>query len=300
MSPSQTIFQPVEGAIVDLRSLQAIAAISDHLLSAWLELAWPAIDDKPAATGLVLSGLEMDCDWANAGPPGTRRPNSRSESVVITPGKALITSRDGSRYLLSIDEPLAVPWPSTSQRSAVQGVLVLEPLVHAAASDNVVFARKEIGARFGFVRSGPAALVEHPYLLPLASSVGNGRDWATDLRRIWQPEHEAIRILLKRFEGLERTVWRAEPEGSVWDRQVLGRNWVRYQTVAASAIQATRIALGGRATTTLDRVRMLNGLFEQLHGSVERAATELLQLIGPAEGAGPYRDVGAMTLRGGR
>jgi hypothetical protein len=104
--------------------------------------------------------------------------------------------------------------------------------------------------------------------------------------------------IAKRFEELERTVWRAEPEGSVWDRQVLGRNWVRYQTVAASALQAAKLSLVSRATTTLDRVRVLDALFEALHGSVERAATELLQMVAAADSAGPYRKVGARILGG--
>ena len=135
--------------------------------------------------------------------------------------------------------------------------------------------------------------MNQPFLLPLAASVGNGQDWATDLQRIWQPEHPAIQIILKKFEKIEQTVWKAEPEGSVWDRQVLGRNWVRYQTVAASALQAARLIIQSRAATTLDRVRLLSSLFNQLHMSVETSANELLQIIGPPEGAGPYRAIGS-------
>jgi hypothetical protein len=59
------------------------------------------------------------------------------------------------------------------------------------------------------------------------------------------------------------------------------------------------MVLAAKATTTIDRVRVLNGLFEQLNISVERAATELLQLIGAEGGSGPYGGVGAKSLREG-
>ncbi|HND33901.1 MAG TPA: hypothetical protein PLA94_28070, partial [Myxococcota bacterium] len=73
-------------------------------------------------------------------------------------------------------------------------------------------------------------------LLPIAVPVGNGRDWILDVKRVLRPDHPGVELLLKRLDQLDRTIWKAEPEGSVWDRQVLGRNWVRYQTVAAGAL----------------------------------------------------------------
>lgn len=293
MNEAETVFRPVEGALLDLESLQAVADAPDRLLSAWLDLLWPG------AAGLVLSGLEIEGEAASSGPPGTVRPEGKSEEVVVSPGTAVLTSREGRQLLLRVDAPLRARWPTTAG-PAVQGVLVLSSKVEpgslgAGPGGGVSVARERVLPVIGFVKPEQA---ESPHLLPLAASIGNGRDWATDQRRVLQPEHPAIRTLLKRFETLERTVWRAEPEGSVWDRQVLGRNWVRYQTVAASALQAARIALLSRSTTTLDRVRLLDGLFEQLHMSVERAATELLQVIGSAEGAGPYRAVGAAAMRG--
>lgn len=285
LNAAETVFRPVEGAIVDLESLRAVAEAPDRLLSAWLEVTWPG------ASAVVLSGLELQGELSSAGPPGTVRPPGRSEEAVLSPGLALLTGRDGRRLLLRLSEPLRARWP-TAAGPAVDGALVLAADVkpgRLGAGTGASVARESVGAVLGFVKPEAA---DQPFLLPIATAIGNGRDWATDLRRVWQPDHEALRATLKRFEALERTVWRAEPEGSVWDRQVLGRNWVRYQTVAASALQAARLVLISRATTTLDRVRLLDGLFEQLHGSVERAATELLQIIGPPEGAGPYRAVG--------
>lgn len=285
--PFVDVFRPVEGAALDLASLESVADAHDRMLGAWMEYA------APGASGLVLEGLELEGDWSAVGPPGTTRPDSKSEGATVSAGRAILTGRDGRRFLITVDEPLFTRWP-TEAGSAVQGVLVLVPQVQQESLQGMLsVARQRVSVVMGFVKPAMAA---EKYLLPVASSLGNGRDWATDLSRVWQPEHPAVQSLLKRFESLERLVWRAEPEGSVWERQVLGRNWVRYQTMAAASLQAARMTLQARGSTTLDRVRLLNGLFEQLNISVERAATELLQLIGAEEGAGPYAQVGAKTL----
>ena len=282
---ASNVFHPVEGALLDLDSLRAAAEAPDRLMDAVMDVMWPG------QSALILSGLELEGEPSSAGPPGTVRLEGRSEEAVVSPGRALLTTADGRKVLVNVEEPLRARWPNASG-AAVSATLVLatEVLPGRLASGGLSAARLGVNVLLGFVRPDAAA---QPFVLPVAQSTGNGRDWATDLRRIWQPDHPGIRGVLKRVESLERTVWRAEPEGSVWDRQVLGRNWVRYQTVAASALQAARIVLQSRSSSTLDRVRLLDGLYDQLHGSVERAATELLQMIGPAEGAGPYRAVGA-------
>lgn len=275
------VFHPIEGAILDLESLTAIAAGPDRLLGAALRVL-----DMPA---LVIEGLELEGDWAPQGPPGTRRPEARSTEAVLTPGVALTQTEDGRTVVLRVTDPVRVPWP-TAAGPAVRGVLVLTARTERArAPGGLTVAREELRPEIGFVRPEQA---EAPGLVQLATPVGNGRDWITDVSRYYQPEHPAIEILLKRFDQLDQSVWRAEPEGSVWDRQVLGRNWVRYQTVAASALQATRILLSTQALTTRERVRLLTALFVQLNGSVQRAANELLQGIGRPDAAGPYAAVG--------
>ena len=178
-----------------------------------------------------------------------------------------------------------IPWPNRSG-PAVQAALVLVPEVSSVEiSGGITVAREQVRARIGFVDK---ELMHRSYYLPLASSVGNGQDWATDHCRIYRPSHEVVNILIKRFERLERTVWQAEPEGGVWDREVLGKNWVRYQTVGAAALQSARSLLMTYPTTTMDRVNLLKTLRTQLESSVEQAANELLQLIGSRDGAGPY------------
>lgn len=273
-----SVFRPAEGAILDLESLQAIATGENRLMSTFLDWAWPG------SSGLILSGLELDGEWTSGGPPGTVRPDSRADTAVVSPGQAIVTSRSGRRYLLSVDKALEVKWP-TAAGSAVRGILALVPQVDAPSKSKNNVAREVVSARLGFVKPDR---MDDPHLLPLAISLGNGKDWITDLRRVWPPNHTAIQNLLKQFEQLEQTIWRAEPEGSVWDRQVLGRNWVRYQTVAAAALQAARLNIQMRPSTTLERIRLLTALYDQLNRSVERAANELLQFAGATEEASPY------------
>ena len=279
-------FAPREGAVLDLASLQAIAKTPHALLNASLISRWPGCD------GLVLEGLELQGTPSPSGPPGAVRPDTNSTHAVLSAGVAIITDRGSIRHVITVPTEVHVPWPDANG-PRVRGVLA----IHAARSEptedlGIAVAREDLKLQFGFVKPNAAT---QPNILAVAAATGNGQDWATDLQRILQPEHPMIRTLLKRFERLEQTVWKAEPEGAVWDRQVLGRSWVRYQTVAASALQAARMQFASRNTTTLERVRILRELRTQLDRSVERTSTELLQLIGPADGAGPYAAVTLAT-----
>src|SRR5687768_7663455 len=119
------VFRPAEGAVLDLDSLRAIADTSDRLLSAYIDSRWPGI------TGLALDGLEMDGHWASGGPPGSRRPDSQSTGVRVSPGSAIVTGRDNRKYMLHVAEELRVTWP-TRAGSAVRGVLVLVPDIQPA------------------------------------------------------------------------------------------------------------------------------------------------------------------------
>lgn len=280
-SKAVPVFQARDGALLDLESLSALAEVPDRLLGA----LGASLAMGPG--GLVLEGLELLADPAPGGPPGAVRPDPTAGGVRVSPGLAIVCSRSGRQSLVRVAEELFAPWPNQAG-AAVRGALALATRVEPDAVGDLSVSRESWSVELGFVKTDA---VEQPHLLPLAVAVGNGRDWATDHRRLWQPEHPAVRALLKRLEQLEHLIWRAEPEGAVWDRQVLGRNWVRYQTVAASALQASRIQLEVQALSTRQRVRLLTALRRQLLGSVERAAVELVQLIGPAEGAGPYRQV---------
>ena len=281
-SATLTWFRPRDGAVLDLQSLASVASVPDRILGAWMSVLAP---DTPS---VILEGLEIEGQLAAQGPPGSRRPDGESAGISVTPGKAIVSDRDGRRYLIHVQEPLTVSWPNV-KGAKVRGVLVLRLYTDEDAGFNgVQAARNEVGVELGFVRIDQS---KRPDLLPVAESVGNGMDWSTDLSRVFQPEHPAITQVLSHFDTLEQIVWRAEPQGNVWSNEVFGRSWVRYQTMAVAAIQAARQSLSTRAMTTQERVRVFLSLHRQLARSVEPAATELLQLFRPVEGAGPYERV---------
>lgn len=282
MDSSFAVFSPKEGAIVDQISLQAIADVPSIVLGAYLD------SNVPGTGSLILEGLEVAGDWAAGGPPGTKRPDPQSPGLRISAGKAIMTDKEGRRFLIEISEEMRVPWP-TRNGPAVQAALVMVlDSEDCFTGQGMRVCRETITPKLGFV---DVQLKDKPYYLPIAVATGNGQDWATDFSRMYQPNHPVISLLIKRFEKLERTVWQAEPEGGVWDREVLGKNWFRYQTVGAAALQATRAMLMTYPSSTKDRVFLLKTLREQLQNSVEQASTELLQLIGSRDGAGPYVDV---------
>ncbi|CAN0449361.1 unnamed protein product, partial [Ectocarpus fasciculatus] len=160
------IFRPSEGAVLDLDSLQAIAATSDRLLRAYLDARWPGIPS------LVLDGLEIDGDWAAGGPPGTRRPDSMSTGVRVSPGSAIVESKDGRKFLLQVKEEMRVSWPTRSG-SAVRGVLVMVPDIRPAQiKGGLIVARESVSAQLGFVEP---RLANRAHYLPLAAAVGNGQ-----------------------------------------------------------------------------------------------------------------------------
>lgn len=276
------VFRPREGAVLDLGSLQTLARSQGEALAGVLATL------APGRASLVLHGLDVEGEVAPQGPPGTVRPDGLAGGAVVTPGKALLTARDGQVHLIEVPAPIHVPWPEASG-SRVRGSLVLYAAhLETAGEGGVAVARERLQVRVGFVKPEQD---DQPHLLPIARAVGNGQDWATDLARVLQPEHAAVQHLVKRVERLGHSVWKAEPEGAVWDRQVLGRSWVRYQTVASAALESAALQLQTRAMTTRERVRMLAALRDRLDKSVERVATELLQIVGPADGAGPYKAV---------
>jgi len=274
-------FRPTEGAVLDQDSLQAIADIPHRMLSVYLDSL------APSTPNMILQGLDIAGGWSSGGPPGTKCPDPQSPCVVLEPGSAIIQNTKGETILIEIKERQYIEWP-TSNGPKVYAALVLTPEIESVQlAGGVVVARDKVRAKIGFV---DVPLISKPEYLPLAVAIGNQKDWATDYRRIFHPSHDVINILLKRFEELDRSIWKAEPQGNAWGNEVLGKNWFRYQTVAASALQATRSMLMTYPTTTMDRVAMLKTLRQQLE-VVEAVSTELLQLIGSRDGAGPYADV---------
>ena len=275
-------FQPKEGAILEQDSLRAIAEIPNRMLTVYLDSL------APNTPSIVLQGLDIVGGWSPGGPPGTKCPDAQSNNVVLEPGSAIVRDEYGQAMLIEIKERQYIEWP-TSNGPKVHAGLVLTPDVRCVElAGGISVARDQVFAKVGFV---DVPLIDKPQYLPLAVSIGNQRDWATDFRRILHPSHDLIQILLKRFEDFEKSVWNAEPEGNAWGSETFGKNWFRYQTVASAALQSARTMLMTFPSTTMDRVALLKTLRQQLEASVGSVANELLQLIGSRDGAGPYADV---------
>lgn len=282
----QPVFRPAEGAVLDLESLLAVSSSPERLLGAGLAQAWPG------APGLILSGLELQAE-AGGGQPGNVRPEARSTSLTVSAGSALVTTREGRLLHVELREPLRIDWPTPAGPEERQGALVLdvrESAVKLGGADvtGLSAARSNVEADLRVVRLDQAS---RPYLLPIAWPAGRGGDWATDLRRIWQPDHPAMVTLIRRLEQLALTLWSINPQGGPWDRGVFGKDWLRYQMVASGALEGTRVALSARATSTLDRVRLLGALLRRLQATVPRAAEELVQILGGANAVGPYQEL---------
>ncbi len=276
------IFRPTDGAVLDHDSLRAIADTPSQLLSAYLDSL------TPNTPNLILYGLELVGEMAAAGPPGSICPTAEAPGVRFSPGAAILSDGVGNKFLLHVEEELSLPWPNRNG-PAIQAALALVPQIDDVdIRGGISVARAKVQAKLGFV---DLKSIHKPMYLPLAVAVGNGQDWATDYRRIYQPSHPVIELMIKRFERLERTVWTAEPEGEKFSGAVLGKNWFRYQTVASAALQSARTMLMTFPSTTMDRVALLKTLRQQLEASVGSVANELLQLIGSRDGAGPYADV---------
>ena len=310
------VFQPRDGAVVDLGSLAAVADVQDEALRAFLARVMPeprtAVDVKPgksqptvgeersvATAGLILEGLEIKGRLVETGPPGTVEPLDEGH-LVISPGTAILSGLNGRRYLLRSEEDMVVEWARDARGDSVGrsfgGYLLLTADVVPSAEGAMPLAREEVTLQAQFLemeRTPPR------HAVVLAVSAGNQKDWSSDHARIYQPEHAVIQTLLAKLARLESFIWNAQPEGSVWNNQVFGRNWVRYQTAGAASLRSAMMSLQTRPTTTLDRTRILDALFEALHRSVEQAGSQLLRDLNAGEVASPYRRVGDRILRGG-
>ena len=115
--------------------------------------------------------------------------------------------------------------------------------------------------------------------------------WATDIARLWRPDHVALDMIRGHMDELEETIWNCDRHGKPWKRQQLGRDWKTYQTKASVAVTSARMALSGRSSTSLDRSRTLTNLHWQLQRSIEKAAVKLEKWVGMAENAGVYSSV---------
>lgn len=294
MTATQILFTPVEGAVLDLQSLSAVADAPERILQSWLAAAWPD------ATGLVLRGLELDLPLS-AGVLGAVRPSATQTQVLVQPGAALVREAETGRLVLvEVPEPVAVRLPRREDLQVRGG----GTLALAASLSRGVLADEAgtpLSSAHGVLKTTlgvvPRAEAARPHLLPLAQTVDGSQDWATDLRRVRQPDSPQVAALIQYLESLVDMIWKAEAEGRAWDRAIYGKNWVRHQTVACAALEGARASLASRPTTSLDRARCLGALLRRLQDSVERAAEHLVQAIGGATAVSPYRELVARPRR---
>lgn len=260
-------FTPVDGATVDSLCWQAIRGAEARSTRA-----------SYSAPG-VLWGLELKSPpCPDPSPPGTRRPET-TKSVWLSPGAAVVPCADGTLGFVEIAEPTRLLWPLGGP--AVTGSLVVCE-VQAARTGRK--AARSFDVEIGFIT--PQDM--DPQFVELARAVGNGRDWITDIARLWGPEHTATRGLLRLLDELDLAVWETEQRGSAFDRYTEGRDWARLQTSACAAVQASRMPFATRAMRTDDRVLNLFQLCRTLQASVPSAAALMISRFGPLESAGPY------------
>ena len=98
-------------------------------------------------------------------------------------------------------------------------------------------------------------------------------------------------MIFQMFDNLEDVIWNGDPSGEPWEKQTLGREWKTYQTKASVSVTSARMTLAGRASTTQDRVRLLQNLHWQLQRSVTKAAGSFSKWMGIPKTAGQYAPV---------
>ncbi len=275
-------FSAADGALVDLEGLQAIADAPHRVIDAMLT------GISPTATGMICSGLELE------GRPMIWSVQLRQEEEVrqvdiqarglVRPGKdfqvsegsAIVTDVHGRRHVVTIEQPMR-----PENRPTATSALVLE----VELVDSGEFARQEVQPRLRFV---PISEARQPGRVIVAAAAGS-QAWATDISRLYQPDHPVITNILMLLEYLEHVVWDSDRHGWAWQRRQQGREWSRYQTTATLALQATRTCLMSQATDTSDRIRLLRNLLYELRRSIENAENSIVKWLGESSGPDPYR-----------
>ncbi|MBM75106.1 MAG: hypothetical protein CMK59_06880 [Proteobacteria bacterium] len=271
------VFRVRNGAMIDLPALEAIAHLPHHLLTSYLATTAPGMN------GLILNGLEPEGQRPrNSGPPGIMRfPIDR---ITLSAGVAILPLSSGQLVTVRFNEPQTVI-TGASEKSKTTRALVLTLNERESYDRNSrLRASDEIEPQFQLMPLIEAKEIE---CIQIAYELAP-KIWTTDICRLWQPSHHAIGMVLRHFDELEELIWNCDNHGEPWKKQSLGREWKTYQTKASVAVTSARITLAGRASTSMDRVRLLTNLHWQLQRSIEQAASKLEQWMGVPETAGVY------------
>ena len=280
-----TSFAAADGRLVDLAGLQAIADAPHQVLTATLT-GLSATDGNAVLVGMMVSGelltwpAEMpDGDGTKQVPVVARGLMRTPETWMVNPGLAVLRDVQGRPHLVHIDAP------TPPENACPDGAAAL--VLSIAETQDDGGARATVQPRIHFVPRDAARSNQH---VVLAMQVRSGI-WATDVQRRLEAEDPIIEGILALLTHLEHVAWTTDRHGWPWERSQQGREWSRYQTTATLALQATRAALMGQASTTMTRIRLLRNLHMQLHRSVEQAEQGLLRWMGSTEAPDPYRTV---------
>jgi hypothetical protein len=273
------VFNPKNGRVIDLPSLEAIADTANRVLYTHLQSRYPLSER------LVVHGIELQGKYMSKGPPGIVR--AKMKDLRISAGMAIFLDREGHRRTLVLDEEVRLLEHIEDNRDQVL-VLSLE-IDEALGIDGDALAYESCSERFSFVSREDA---KKRHYIPIAKGLG-GDFWFTDTQRVWQPDHEGIQLLNSYFDQLEDLIWDSDRHGMPANQQMLGMDWKLYQAKASSAVTAARCTLAGRSSTSEERIRTLRNLYWQLQRSVEDASLTLMTMLGKEESAiiDDYADV---------
>lgn len=283
-SDSLDSFRVREGAVVDLLGLEAISKLPHHLLTSYLYSIAPGI------SSLILHGLEPEGQRPkSSGPPGIMR--FSIERITLSPGVAILPDPDGNLIVVRFDESQDILTTEQENSKQLRSLVLSLDLTEGQSVDLQPRAASVVTPKFQLI---PTIELEEsdaslPFL-PIAHELGK-KIWTTDVSRLWQPSHQAIHMIFQMFDNLEDVIWNSDPSGDPWEKQTLGREWKTYQTKASVSVTSARMTLAGRASTTEDRVRLLQNLHWQLQRSVTKAATTFSKWMGIPKTAGRYAPV---------
>jgi len=288
-------FHATDGALVDLKGLEAIADGPARFVNAAL------CRTTPTRNNMVLSGLELKGNhtlWRVQMPHGEgegeppvvglqcRGIVQPPKDFVIGVGSGLVCDENGRALIVPVKQPIK----PKNKPSATNNALVLEL---KTISTKKALAHHNISPLCRFVPQDEAFQFNR---LPLAINI-NGNEWATDIVRVLAPESTQIKDMLQVLAYLEHIVWDSERHGWPAERRQMGREWSRYQTSATLALQATRACLTAQTTTSFDRVRLLRNLAYQLWRTVENAEGTLSKWMRLSAGIDPYRTIPLIGMR---
>lgn len=249
----QTIFHPVEGAVIDLESLQALGGVEDAVLGALLRTV------GAPERGVVLEGIEL-MDPAKS-PPNT---------LVFSPGKAVLRRPEGALTLARVPQ-VELNYAQGQELAAVaielQSPVAARPRAVLSATASLrPCARGLNRAQYGeWLKSRDRVL--------LAVRIDMNRGWIPDVDRIYGPGHAWVKHWVGNLDRLIDAIWEEKAAESLQAKPI---NFDRLRTCGSAAVYAARAAMLSGPMSSADRLRLLNALYVQLAAIQSETVTNTL------------------------